>query len=930
MPLSFPQNPAPGQTYTSGPYSWQFDGERWRSFAGGATGATGPAGTSANIAVYDEGNLVVGVVNAINFVGPGITANLVAGNVEVTVTATGTGTGGFTFGNTPPITAQVGDRWLSSENLVEYIYINDGNSSQWVESVSYAVPATGAANISVYDENSLVTGAVTGLRFTGPGVTANLVAGNVEVTVSATGSGTGGATVSDTTPATTTEGSLWMDSETGEFRVYFANSWATVGSGPIGATGPVGPAGATGAGANLIAVASNIVPAANVTYDLGTSTNRWRDLYLSGNTIDLGGTAIKSSAAGVSFTSAANAAVTVPLTVSAIQISSAGNVITLQATATGLQTVRSDGNIAALGNGGATVTVGNTAPVSPTEGALWLHNETGKLRIYYSGAWAGVAVGPVGATGIAGNIGPQGATGPAGSPGAAGAGYDVTTNSTGYLALSAGTTAQRPVTPPAGAIRYNSTTGFAEVYTAAGWGIFGAQPPTISSVTPASYNGEQGTQFTINGTNFTSDASVFFITNGGAEYIASTVIFVGASQLVAATPRDFAVADEPLDVKVVQGSGVVTKLDVIDCGGVPTWVTASGTVATINDKFGNYSPITTLVASDPDAGSTITYAVTSGSLPLGTNLNASTGAISGDPTDVTAQTTSNFTVTATDNAGNQTSRAFNIIVNPVLAVEFLAAGGGAGGAGDGGGGGGAGGFLTLTATILLGATSNVSIGAGGGGGGNGSNTSVFGYTLLGGGTGGRPGQNGGSGGGGNMFYSYSFCPGGSSIQNSTFGYGLGNGGGNGNTANTQSYGYGGGGGGANGVGTAATNGGAGAGGSAIASTISGSSVSYCGGGGGGGLNGGAAVGGGGGAGNGAGGSNAVGGSASANTGSGGGGGGGNSAPGGGGGSGIVILKYLSNYNSTFSVGLTVSTANTGGYKISTITGGTGTVSFALA
>jgi hypothetical protein len=37
-----------------------------------------------------------------------------------------------------------------------------------------------------------------------------------------------------------------MDSETGEFRVYFANSWATVGSGPIGATGPVGATGIQG------------------------------------------------------------------------------------------------------------------------------------------------------------------------------------------------------------------------------------------------------------------------------------------------------------------------------------------------------------------------------------------------------------------------------------------------------------------------------------------------------------------------------------------------------------------------------------------------------------------------------------------------------------------------------------------------------------
>jgi len=40
-------------------------------------------------------------------------------------------------------------------------------------------------------------------------------------------------------------------------------------------------------GSNLF-VTANIIPAANITYDLGTSTNRFKDLYLSGNTINLG------------------------------------------------------------------------------------------------------------------------------------------------------------------------------------------------------------------------------------------------------------------------------------------------------------------------------------------------------------------------------------------------------------------------------------------------------------------------------------------------------------------------------------------------------------------------------------------------------------------------------------------------------------------
>ena len=41
------------------------------------------------------------------------------------------------------------------------------------------------------------------------------------------------------------------------------------------------------------AVNNHIIPASNVTYDLGSTTNAWRDLYLSGNTIFLGGLRIQ-------------------------------------------------------------------------------------------------------------------------------------------------------------------------------------------------------------------------------------------------------------------------------------------------------------------------------------------------------------------------------------------------------------------------------------------------------------------------------------------------------------------------------------------------------------------------------------------------------------------------------------------------------------
>jgi hypothetical protein len=194
MPIQFPSNATTGQTHQTGGQTWVYDGTAWTPILSGATGATGP---STNVAVYDEGNLVVNSLTAINFVGPAISANLVNGNVDVTVTATGTGSGGFSYANTAPVTAAPGDRWLHSDTLRELVYIDDGNSSQWIEPIA------------------------------------------------------------------------------------------------------IGLTGATGPGANLSAVPSSIVPAANVAYDLGTSEQRWRDLYLSGNSIILGAATLSSTGSAI-------------------------------------------------------------------------------------------------------------------------------------------------------------------------------------------------------------------------------------------------------------------------------------------------------------------------------------------------------------------------------------------------------------------------------------------------------------------------------------------------------------------------------------------------------------------------------------------------------------------------------------------------------
>jgi hypothetical protein len=238
---------------------------------------------------------------------------------------------------------------------------------------------------------------------------------------------------------------------------------------------------------------------------------------------------------------------------------------------------------------------------------------------------------------------------------------DQANTSTGYFDVPSGTTAQRPASPNTGMLRYNTDTGSLEQYTSTGWSAL-SPPPAVTSVSPTAYNGASGTSFTINGQAFDGGASVKFITSGGVEYTAATVSYVNSSTLTATTSQAFTVAQEPLSVKVVNGSGLTATLsNVIDCGGIPTWSTASGQIG--GSILEGDTVSTSVTATDPDAGASVSYAVTSGALPSGISLNTSSGAITGTAPAVSADTTYNFNITPTDNAGNPgSSRAFSMII----------------------------------------------------------------------------------------------------------------------------------------------------------------------------------------------------------------------------------------------------------------------------
>jgi len=309
---------------------------------------------------------------------------------------------------------------------------------------------------------------------------------------------------------------------------------------------------------------------------------------------------------------------------------------------------------------------------------------------------------------------------------------------------------------------------------------------------------------------------------------------------------------------------------------------------------------------------------------------------------------------AVNTMGAGTESAGVSVATP-LTVEYLViAGGGGGGAAEGGGGGGAGGYRTNVAgatsgrgsspesslTVTPGILYTASVGSGGAGattyqtrGSSGSNSVFNTITSIGGGGGGGGGNgtnltglSGGAGGGGTGGANLVSIAGGAGTAAQGFDGGAGY-----HYGGVHIAGGGGGGAGvAGGNGTTATTGTTGTGGNGLSSSITGSAVTRGGGGSGGAHATSITVGA---AGTGGGGTGALfSGNATAgtvNTGGGGGGAGNNVVPVlGSGGSGVIILRYSNTSTITLGAGLTGSTATDGAFKVTTITAGSGNVSWA--
>ena len=512
--------------------------------------------------------------------------------------------------------------------------------------------------------------------------------------------------------------------------------------------------------------------------------------------------------------------------------------------------------------------------------------------------------------------------------------------------VATGTTAQRGTTQ--GQLRFNSTTGLAEYYDGSSFKSIDS-PPTVSSVNANNFESSAlPTNIVISGSNFASAVTVTFIGNDGTQISAGTTTRDSVTQITAQIPNTVTSANEPFDVKVTNSSSNLanTLVDAFNIDASPVFGVASGSLGTILSGASG-SGLTTVTATD-DEGDSISFSVTSGSIPAGLTFN-SNGTFSGNASNVGSNTVSTFTVTATDGT-NTSTRQYTAQINAPTFVQLsgsgtwsipagvtsaeilIVAGGGSGSRSPNvaGAGGGAGGVVhrssyTFTSTDISSGIAYV-IGDGGTGVGQGGVTddehgategvgqyghdttfAISGGTITakGGGYGGgydassyRPARQGGSGGGG----SWSMLTGATSNQASFSGWTkYGNSGGDFVASGGGSANNGAGGGGAGGDGADMNNAGSGGNGGVgqlFSNFTSYGASGYFGGGGGGGndSNANATSGGNGGGGNGGHTGSRSGSNATATTGGGGGGSSSNgynnfTYKGGNGGSGTILIRY---------------------------------------
>ena len=195
----------------------------------------------------------------------------------------------------------------------------------------------------------------------------------------------GSSTVSsDTPPAGAGAGDEWFNTTNLTTYIYYDDGtslqWVPASAPVPGPTGATGPAPSI----NFSAINQAMIPDTDVTYDLGSSTHKWKDLYLSGSTLHLGASATISAGTGSE------------IVLPSIKIGAGANAVKLSANASGgLETQAVvGGTTQAVKPAGGTVQVADLAAMqaisNPSIGdmvsvvsnkTIYMYNGTGFYKI---------------------------------------------------------------------------------------------------------------------------------------------------------------------------------------------------------------------------------------------------------------------------------------------------------------------------------------------------------------------------------------------------------------------------------------------------------------------------------------------------------------------------------------------------------------------
>jgi hypothetical protein len=308
------------------------------------------AGGSSNVTVFSNANVVIssaGTANVLTVSSTGtvttgtasVTGNITGGNIAASTANISTFIGNTFFGSVPaqPTYYNIAplnlNNSLSSATKVQLNLINTGGGAgagSAIDFYTYQISVAAAnaesriaaiddGNYSAYLSLQTKTPGSTGTNglvervkvdSTGASVVANITGGNILTggRVSATGNIQGGnlltgGLISSTGNVTGGNVSATLVSGT------TLSATANVTGGNIATGGIVSATGNVTAG-NLVTTGQanvgtltvnggstftgNLLPSANVTYNLGSPTQRWKEIFLAANTIDIGGATISA------------------------------------------------------------------------------------------------------------------------------------------------------------------------------------------------------------------------------------------------------------------------------------------------------------------------------------------------------------------------------------------------------------------------------------------------------------------------------------------------------------------------------------------------------------------------------------------------------------------------------------------------------------